>query len=285
MESKVNYARIGLFVVLLGTALIAVILWLGKRESRRAYDFYDVYVRESVTGLNVNAAVKYMGVNVGFVKEMAVDPEDPQRVRLTLSVARGTPVKEDTVAFLEFQGLTGVAIVNLTSSRRESPPLVAQPGERYPVIKNVPSVYARLDQAFDQILNNRSLPDLVTNLNQLAVNTQSLVDKENRAAFSRLLTEMAKMAGTLDRMTAKVDAQLPAVLNHLQETSAMLENLVRHNQAGIEAFTGQTLTESGLLVSELRQLTATAKRLATQLERQPNALLFGKSERPRGPGE
>lgn len=299
METKVNYARVGLFVVLLGAALVVLLIWLGRRESRRVYDHYDVYVRESVTGLSVGASVKYLGVDIGYLKEMVVDPENPEQLRLTLSVSEETPVKEDTVAFLEFQGLTGVAVVNLAGGGRESPPLRAKPGERYPVIENVPSLYARLEGGLRRLVSDPTLPRLVTRLESLAADTQSLVDEENRAAFKQLLTETAKIAGTLDRMTGRVDAQLPIVLDHLQEssrsisemssnaarTSAMLERLVSRNQARIEEFTGQTLTEAGLLIMELRDLTATSKRLAAQLEREPNALIFGRSRHPRGPGE
>lgn len=299
METKVNYARVGLFVVLLGAALVVLLIWLGRRESRRVYDHYDVYVRESVTGLNIGASVKYLGVDIGYLKEMVIDPENPEQLRLTLSVSEETPVKEDTVAFLEFQGLTGVAVVNLAGGGRESPPLRAKPGERYPVIENVPSLYARLEGGLRRLVSDPTLPRLVTRLENLAADTQSLVDEENRAAFKQLLAETAKIAGTLDRMTGRVDAQLPIVLDHLQEssrsisemssnaarTSAMLERLVSRNQARIEEFTGQTLTEAGLLIMELRELTATSKRLAAQLEREPNALIFGRSRHPRGPGE
>lgn len=299
METKVNYARVGLFVVLLGAALVVLLIWLGRRESRRVYDHYDVYVRESVTGLNIGASVKYLGVDIGYLKEMVIDPENPEQLRLTLSVSEETPVKEDTVAFLEFQGLTGVAVVNLAGGGRESPPLRAKPGERYPVIENVPSLYARLEGGLRRLVSDPTLPRLVTRLESLAADTQSMVDEENRAAFKQLLAETAKIAGTLDRMTGRVDAQLPIVLDHLQEssrsisemssnaarTSAMLERLVSRNQARIEEFTGQTLTEAGLLIMELRELTATSKRLAAQLEREPNALIFGRSRHPRGPGE
>lgn len=299
MEAKVNYARVGLFVVLLGAALVVLLIWLGRRESRQVYDHYDVYVRESVTGLNIGASVKYLGVDIGYLKEMVIDPENPEQLRLTLSVSEETPVKEDTVAFLEFQGLTGVAVVNLAGGGRESPPLRAKPGERYPVIENVPSLYARLEGGLRRLVSDPTLPRLVTRLENLAADTQSLVDEENRAAFKQLLAETAKIAGTLDRMTGRVDAQLPIVLDHLQKssrsisemssnaarTSAMLERLVSRNQARIEEFTGQTLTEAGLLITELRELTATSKRLAAQLEREPNALIFGRSRHPRGPGE
>ncbi|MBI3803444.1 MAG: MCE family protein [Nitrospirae bacterium] len=295
MEQKVNYTRVGLFVLLFGAALVGVLLWLGKREYRKEYRHYYVYVQESVTGLSVDASVKYHGVDVGYLREMVVDPNRPEQVRLTLSVAPETPVKIDTEAVLEFQGLTGVALINLTNGSRESPPLTARPGERYPVIQNTPSLYALLSRA----LTDPSLPRLIHHLDDLTVNTQTLVNDENRAAVRQLLTETAKITQTVDRMTERVGEQLPILLTRLQEssqalqemsnravqTSAMVERLIDHNRASLDVFTGQTLTESGLLVSELRQLTATTKRLASKLEREPNALIFGKGPLPRGPGE
>ena len=61
---------------------------------------------ESVSGLNPNAPVTYRGVDVGKVREIAIDREDPARVRVLLDIEGGTPVKEDTVAILVSQGIT-----------------------------------------------------------------------------------------------------------------------------------------------------------------------------------
>src|SRR5574341_1438561 len=113
MEPKVNYTLVGLFVVLFTAGLVSVVLWLGKGEYRMAYDRYYAYMTESVSGLSVNSPVKYRGVEVGRVKEIILNPDNPEEVRLTLDIARGTPVKEDTLAALDIQGLTGLAIVNL----------------------------------------------------------------------------------------------------------------------------------------------------------------------------
>ncbi|MDE2089916.1 MAG: MCE family protein, partial [Gammaproteobacteria bacterium] len=114
METKVNYAVVGLFVLVLGAALIGIVLWLSAGNfNRQAYVTYYAYMQESVSGLNVNAPVKYHGVDVGRVRRIMLDPHDPARVRLVLDVVRGTPVKTDTVAMLAAQGLTGIAYVEL----------------------------------------------------------------------------------------------------------------------------------------------------------------------------
>jgi phospholipid/cholesterol/gamma-HCH transport system substrate-binding protein len=104
MESKVNYVVVGLFVFVLGAALIVVVLWLGKGGYGAAYDRYHVFMRESVAGLSINAPVKYHGVEVGYVVDIVLNPATPEEVRLTLDVVRGSPIKQDTAATLYVQG-------------------------------------------------------------------------------------------------------------------------------------------------------------------------------------
>ena len=136
MEPKVNYTVVGLFIALLGAAALAGVLWLSRTDYRGVYDRYYTFMDESVSGLSTDSSVKYHGVDVGRVKQIALNPDNPEQVRLALDLLRGTLVKEDTVAVLETQGLTGITTVNLRGGSRASPPLKAQPGERYPVIKS-----------------------------------------------------------------------------------------------------------------------------------------------------
>ena len=121
-----NYARVGAFVLALGAALIAGALWpAAGGASKQAYELYLALVDESVAGLNLNPPVKYNGVDVGKVKAIHLDPDNPERVRLIFAIERGTLIKEDTVAALKTQGLTGIAYVELGGGTRESPPLRA----------------------------------------------------------------------------------------------------------------------------------------------------------------
>jgi phospholipid/cholesterol/gamma-HCH transport system substrate-binding protein len=129
MEPKVNYALVGAFVVLLGLTILGAILWLGKTDYRGIYDRYYVYTRESVAGLSVDSTVKYRGVDVGRVKEVILNPENAEEVRVTLDIVGGTPIKIDTQAVLVTQGLTGLVTLNLTGGSREAPPLTPVAGQ------------------------------------------------------------------------------------------------------------------------------------------------------------
>ena len=94
METKVNFAVVGAFVLLLGTVLVAGALWLASGGAfQKKYDVYQAVVNESVAGLNLNAPVKYNGVDVGKVKEIRLDSGSPERVILRFAIERGTPIR------------------------------------------------------------------------------------------------------------------------------------------------------------------------------------------------
>src|SRR5579871_2511402 len=115
METKFSYATVGLFVLVLSAALIAAVLWIASGSLfKKKVDLYLAFEDESVAGLNLNAPVKYNGVDVGSVREIQLDHNNPQRVRLLFALAHDTPVKADTEAVLKTQGLTGIAYVELS---------------------------------------------------------------------------------------------------------------------------------------------------------------------------
>ncbi|TAJ34975.1 MAG: MCE family protein [Nitrospirae bacterium] len=320
MEPKVNYTLVGLFVVLFTAALVGVILWLGKGEYRTSYDHYYAYMQESVSGLSVNSPVKYRGVEVGRVKEIVLNPDNPEEVRLTMDIARGTPVKADTLAVLDTQGLTGLAIVNLTGGSRESPPLEAKPDQVYPVIKSGPSLLYRLDTALSRLLADQALSRLLTNATGLSEDARLMFDEQNRASFKQVLSDLATVTQTLAARNQRLDQgmesaaqtfqslaqvsrtlneELPMILARVQRSASALDSmskdlahtstavgaLVADSKPNLEQFTGQTLSEVSLLVTELRQLTATLQRVASQVEQEPSSLVFGRAPQPRGPGE
>jgi len=305
MEPKVNYTLVGLFIVLLSAALITGVLWLSRTDYRGVYDRYYTYMDESVSGLSNDSSVKYRGVDVGRVKEAILNPDNPEQVRIALDIVRGTPIKEDTVAVLETQGLTGITTVNLTGSSRAAPALKAVPGENFPVIKSRPSFYAQLSGSLSRLAANEQLPALLVNLNNLAQDARGLVDAQSRGDFKHILADLAEvtkvLAGrrqdladiivkadaALDRLAAAgklLDDRLPEVLDQTSASVRALRDMASEisragksfnstidgSRADIAEFTGQTLPESGLLIGEVRHnrnLTATSQRTGARAQR------------------
>jgi phospholipid/cholesterol/gamma-HCH transport system substrate-binding protein len=297
MEEKVNFAAIGAFVLVLGAALIGFTLWLSSGKSyTTAYDTYLTYMNDSVAGLNLNSPVRYRGVEVGRVRKIALAPGNVEQVQLTLAIERGTPVKTDTVAVLQTQGLTGLAYVELSGGSRNAPPLQKQPGADYPVIKAGPSLMTRLDTAVSSVL---------ANLNKTSENINELLDADNRRAVRQALADLGKLSHTLAARSSLIDSGLVDAAHTMKNTSQLTGELAQLaprmrssaeafdrmagqlGQAGANAsqFTGETLPQVQQLVMQLRDLTASLQRVSDQLEQNPSVLLYGKQTAKRGPGE
>ncbi|MEK6246375.1 MAG: MlaD family protein, partial [Pseudomonadota bacterium] len=195
-----NYALVGLFVLVLGAALIAGVLWLASGGAvKQKYDLYLAISDESVAGLSLSAPVKYNGVDVGKVRAIRLDPENPQRVILLFAIERGTPVKEDTVAVLKTQGLTGIAYVELSGGARDAPLLRATADGQYPVIRTKPSLSARLENILTNVL---------AKLDSTSSSINALLSDENKAALKSALADIAAVSRTLAARKDTLDAGL-----------------------------------------------------------------------------
>ena len=290
MEEKVNFAVVGVFVLVLSAGLIGGVLWLSSGKSYRAsYDVYQTYTRDSVAGLNLNAPVRYRGVEVGRVRKIALAPNNVEQVQLTLAIEHGTPVKVDTLAVLQIQGLTGLAFVELTGGSRDAPPLGVQNNDEYPVIKSGPSLMSRLDTA---------ITSLLTNLNRSSENFNALMDEDNRRAVKHALADLESSLGNAARTmenTARLSDGLPQLAQRMQRSADafdhMASDLARAAASasstldGAQQFSNETLPEVHQLVMELRDLTNSLRRFSGELEKNPSALLYGKPAAKRGPGE
>ena len=304
MEEKVNFAIVGIFVLVLTTGLISGVLWLSSGKSYiKLYDIYQTYMNESVSGLNINAPVRYHGVQIGRVKKIALAPQNVEEVELTLEIERGTPVKMNTVAILQSQGLTGLAFIDLTGGSSDSPPLIAMAGNQYPIIKTGKSLITRLDTAATSLLNN---------FNKTSENLNTLMDKQNQTMLRETLTDIHTLSSTLAARSATIDAsltnasrtlegtarlsnELPILAQRVQQSADRFDRMANAlTDAGVSAnnvlnntqqFTSETLPEVQQLVIELRKLTDSLQHFSSDLERNPSQLLYGKPPSPKGPGE
>lgn len=303
-----NYAIVGAFVLALGALLIAGVLWLASGGAfKTKYDLYLAVEEESVSGLNLNAPVKYNGVEVGKVRSIQLDPANPERVRLLFAIQRGTPIKEDTVAVLKTQGLTGIAYVELSGGARDAAPLRASADDTYPEIRTKPSLSARLENVLTTALEK---------LDRMSTSIEALLSEKNQAAFTSTLADIAAVSRTfaarkeiigagivnagrtLDN-SARASVQFGPVIERIGRSADSIEKLGSDASAAsrtagktintvggdLQRFTGETLPELERLLGELTVLSASLRRLSNQTERNPSSVLFGRTPVPEGPGE
>lgn len=314
MDPRVNYTLVGLFVVGLGVALAAVIIWLSGGTEDKVYQTYVAYVYESVAGLNPRAPVKYRGVEVGQVREISLDKNNPERVRLLLDIEEGTPVKTDTVAILSMQGLTGLAFVDLAEGSKASPDLKALPGQRYPEIKVGPSVLKRFNLALET--GQTKVLEAAEEFKAVAQGLRELLEEDNQQSVANTLKHIEQLMGSLAAQasafqennqhvttvlenTARLSQELPALIQHATQSVGAMDQTVKtinhavHNfnrlitdtRQDLSRFSRESLAQAGPLLVELRQLSETLRRLGRDLQKDPDILLFGRPAVPPGPGE
>ena len=108
MEREANYAAVGAFVLVVALAAALFVYWYSGTSVHRKYDHYEIYFNGSVSGLEQGAAVRYLGVRVGRVVEMRIDPRDAGRVEVIAAIDSTTPISPRTLAELDLQGVTGL---------------------------------------------------------------------------------------------------------------------------------------------------------------------------------
>lgn len=308
METKVNFAIVGAFVLLLGAALVGGVLWLSSEKSYgKAFDTYLVYMKESVSGLSPDAPVRYRGVQVGRVRHIALARENVEQVELTLDIERDAPIKVDTVAVLRTQGLTGIAHVELGGGSRDAPALRARPGEKHPVIPAGPSLLVRLEDA---------VTTLIDSLTRGSEGLNALLDEGNRASLKETLAGLAQVSRTLAarskaidegvadaartmRNAARLTGEMAGLAERVQRSAAAFEQMsndvkrdaasaaaaVQGARADLSRAARDTVPEARQAIAELRELSASLRRLSDQLERNPAMLVHGKPAAKAGPGE
>jgi phospholipid/cholesterol/gamma-HCH transport system substrate-binding protein len=126
METRAPYALIGLFVLAIIGAVFGFVYWLHNTGGLAERAYYRIRFEHSVSGMLVGAAVLFNGIRVGEVTDLKLDPANPNQVLTTIGVIAGTPIRSDAKAGIEFQGLTGVAVVALSGGNPAAPAL-AQP--------------------------------------------------------------------------------------------------------------------------------------------------------------
>ncbi len=188
METRASYLVVGGFVLVSLVALVVMVVWLAGVQLDEEFAYYDILFEGSVTGLTSGNPVRYQGIPVGVVSDMQIDPENVERIRVTIEVPTDTPIKEDAVASLEFQGITGVAYVLIGGGTQDAPLLRPRLGRSGPVIKSKPS---QLQEVFD------AAPEVLNRFIALLEQASVLLGKGNQSNVADTLGHISTFTGTL----------------------------------------------------------------------------------------
>ena len=300
MERSANYAAVGAFVLLVTLIGALFVYWYTDAREHRDFNRYEVYFDSTVSGLERGSAVRYLGVGVGRVASMRIDPRDSSRVMIVVDIDATTPISKKTVAELSLQGVTGLLYIDPLQPHHEHNDLLEVPSFQYPVIQSRES---RL-QTFLQ-----KLPELATRVGDVVERADRLLSDQNLAAFSttlenvnkassglpqtlrdvnELLTELHGATGQisasardlrsiLDTAGPDIEAtisRLHAVADNIAKASDQIDKIIADNRQDIRSFTRDGLPELERFLREGRAAAEEIRALSASLREDPSQLLY-----------
>lgn len=302
MENRSHAIAAGIFTLVFGIAAAVGIWWLGQSDA--ATTDYLLETRGNVTGLNVEAQVRYRGIRAGKVEAIEPDDADPRVILVRISVDDRFKLTKGSTAQLGYQGVTGLAYVHIEDNGSSTEPLVGKNGE-LPRIALKPTLLDMLSE---------KAGDIVTQISTVSLRLGKLLDEKNLQNLSRTLDNVAAASDGLREMpklmasmrealsdanlhslrqilihvekTAGESAPLAVEMRDLVKTMSGLSRRLDQLAAGVgDELTTVTLPQANALMRELASSSRQLSRVLDGLENHPQMLLFGRAAAAPGPGE
>lgn len=283
MEIRANYTLVGVFAiaVLLGCLVFAV--WIAKRTDNVPIMQFDILMKESVSGLSVGSPVMFNGIRVGGVRKMTISNKDPGAVRIRIAVAADTPVREDSVAYMEMRGLAGGTNLSISGGTKESP-LVHLGEKEVGKMRSRPSTlgstFASASKVMDrmaEVLSDDNVRALDTTLKSLAAFSQNLASRSEN--INNLLTNLDKFTSELEQLTSEahqiMSVEIKQTSRSVSQAAARLDSTLAMLEPNLKSFSGQGLSDLRMLITEARNLVRVYTRVGEKLENDPRRYLFG----------
>lgn len=300
MDREANYVAVGAFVLLVLAMAAGFVLWYTDTGDRRDYRRYEIYFDGSVFGLSEGGSVRYLGVAVGRVARIGLDPRDPGRVRVIAEIAENTPVEEGTIARLALQGVTGLLFIDLRPRDPAKPRQGTIEGIEHPVIpseqsdfdvfvSSLPDVVAKAGEALNRVnamLSDANIEAVTAAVGHVSEASGDLPETaaDARAMFAELRAVAQEMKGTaanLRDLTATSGEQVRLAVTRLREvadnvasTTARLDRFIARNEGNLDRFADQGLAEFEQLLRETRQAVRAFEELSQSLEQDPSRLVY-----------
>jgi phospholipid/cholesterol/gamma-HCH transport system substrate-binding protein len=300
MEREANYAAVGAFVLLVALVAALFVYWYSDSRERRTYVRYEIYFDGSVSGLERGAAVRYLGVGVGRVQQMRIDPRDAARVQVIVDIESSTPISERTLAELQLQGVTGLLFIDLEQVKAGVSLPPAPPGIQYRVIRSarsrfdvllarLPDVLASAGELVDRAsraLSDQNIAAITRSLKNIDTATAGLpqILRDVNALVSALRETSADLAASAKGARQIVDQAGPEVVASLQRVHVVADNLanateqiqklVSDNRQDLRSFTRDGLPELERLLREGRAAAEEIRGLSSSLRENPSQLLY-----------
>jgi len=300
MEREANYVAVGAFILLVIAMAVGFVLWYTDTNEGRDYEFYEIYFTGSVSGLDRGSPVRYLGVDVGRVRRLAIDTRNTNRVAVVVEIDKTAPISIATRASLGLLGVTSLLYIDLKEAPNIERDGKLRQGEHYPVIESVAS-------DFDVILD--SLPEVMARASQVLERAQLIFSDENLAGLSDTIAnlrkataklpqtsnDVAQLVGELHSTVAEIHGaaqslrgiseesrpevhatlvRLNQVADNLADASQRMDRFTQKSEVQLGHFTEQGLFELERLVRETRSAAREFRDLSRSLQENPSQILY-----------
>ena len=257
MERNANYALVGLVSTILLIGLIVFIVWLAQFNWNKKYDRYDIVFEGPVRGLSTGGEVHFNGIKVGEVTDITLDKKDPNLVIARARVTSDVPIRVDSYATLEPQGITGVNYVQITAGTPSKPLLkdVTPSG-------HIPRLKSKHD-AFSDLLSGGG------NVLQRAVEALDRVNRvlsdENIRAFSGTLSDVHAVTTELrERKAVFADAQ--KALQTADQAAAQIRDLAHDSRTLVNSDGKRAIVKLADAATEIEAASKQLRGMLAKLE-------------------
>ncbi len=304
MENRSHALIAGIFTLALLALTIVLAIWLGRDKIKRVP--YEIATTMPVAGLNQQAAVRYKGIKVGNVTDIDFDEKHPGQILLRIEVTPDTPITASSFATLAYQGVTGIAYVQLDDDGSKPQALLAN-NDSLPRIPLRPGTLQNLEQRGMAILNQTE--ELTKRLNLL-------LDPQNQQSAIATIQKIGAAAEAWQKVPAQMEptlAQLPELARQTRTTLGSVQQLADNASQSAQqigqfaqnlqkpdgglarmtnaldqinlSLTSDTLPQIQSLTQDAKATLRATRQAAEHLQHQPQSLLFGNGKATAGPGE
>ncbi|WP_030541311.1 MlaD family protein [Sphingobium sp. DC-2] len=292
MERHANYFLIGILTTLLVIGGLVFVVWLGGSGVSRETDDYQVLFQGPVRGLGEGGDVQFNGIKVGEIKRVRLAPGDSSKILVDIRVGHDTPVRDDSLASTELQGISGVNALQISAGTPTRPLLKTVSKDDPPLIRSKPRASASIMDGGGQVLEriNNLLSDRnIDNITAVIADLRATSGKlaQNRHTFDRAASAVAKLDRSMDDVQVAV-ANIRGIVNgdgrrtfanaadameELKVTIAEARGAVADISNSAGKVGSDTLPAAGAAMHSLEDAADELKEVIRQIRQDPRATL------------
>ena len=300
MDTKINFFKIGLFVIALVTSLLILIFWLGKFGfEKKKFDEYQIYFKESISGLNIGSSIKYKGFEVGNVNEIKLNPLNSEEIQLNIVIKKGTPIKEDNYAILGNLGITGLKYIELKGGSNDSK-LLQKDENGFRIISSKTSDLTTLVDSTTDLTNELTLvlaqmkkllaDENIKTISEILGKTQnSMTNVEQFSLYlvnnEKKIDELIKNINILAKNGNKSFESIDKSADSFKELSSEILLEIRKGSFDIDDMSKESFDKLNNVLSSLDLTLLQTQTFIDNLNQSPSDILFKQKNIKNGPGE